>query len=91
MDERPINVRRSARVFAIDPGGRILLLRMPRPGQSDAWFTPGGAIEPDETTCDAAAARETLEEAGIQLTPAQLIGPPRTQRVTPSSRPGAGH
>jgi 8-oxo-dGTP pyrophosphatase MutT (NUDIX family) len=38
----------------------------------NAWVFPGGTIEPGETP-EAAAARETFEEAGVTIDPAQLV------------------
>jgi 8-oxo-dGTP pyrophosphatase MutT (NUDIX family) len=52
------------------PSGRILMIRQ-RDG--DAWSTPGGAIDPDETPLDAVV-REVWEETGLTVEPVGLIG-----------------
>jgi ADP-ribose pyrophosphatase YjhB (NUDIX family) len=51
-------------------GSEILLVQQ---RDSNVWSTPGGSIEPDETPSDAVA-RETLEETGLIVEPASLIG-----------------
>ena len=79
MTERP-RIRATARVLVLDPEGRVLLfgarlvdLATP-PGPVLYWYTPGGAIEPGETTRQAAA-RELAEEIGLVVDPAALVGP----------------
>jgi 8-oxo-dGTP pyrophosphatase MutT (NUDIX family) len=57
--------RRSARVLALAPTGRVLLLRgadPARPGTA-IWHAPGGGVEPGESDPQAAA-REFREETG---------------------------
>lgn len=49
-----------------------------------AWVFPGGAIEPGETP-QAAAARETFEEAGVRLDPDALVATSRW--ITPAGIP----
>lgn len=59
--------RSTARVLLIGPTGRILLIRFedPRPsGPHVFWATVGGALEPGETTVEAAR-RELAEETGM--------------------------
>jgi 8-oxo-dGTP pyrophosphatase MutT (NUDIX family) len=68
--------RTTARVFPVDPAGRVLLLHgwdPKRPGEP-FWFTVGGAVEAGETLRDAAV-RELREEAGISVDP-QRLGEP---------------
>ncbi|MGV9777426.1 NUDIX domain-containing protein [Streptosporangium sp. NPDC003464] len=58
--------RSSARVLLIDHVDRLLLYRGLLLQVEDpfcAWFTPGGAIDPEETP-QQAAARELREELG---------------------------
>ena len=67
-------LRRSARVFLFDPGGRILLIRFVAELEGKGfvfWVTPGGEVEAGETDL-AAAKRELFEELGLHL---PLTGP----------------
>ena len=69
-----MRLRRSARVFLFDPGGKILLIRFAAELKGKPfifWVTPGGEIEPGEAEL-AAAERELLEELGIRP---ELHGP----------------
>lgn len=62
--------------IVLDPGGRVLLgLRGPRAraGAGD-WTPPGGGLEPEDATPEAGAARETREEAGLELLRARTVG-----------------
>lgn len=61
-----------ALAFAVvrDPDGRVLLARRIDTGN---WELPGGAIEPGETAT-AAAAREVLEETGVEIAVNGLAG-----------------
>lgn len=64
--------RRAARVLALSPSGRVLLLRggdPARPG-THIWHAPGGGVDPGEDD-RAAAEREFVEETGrsIELGP----------------------
>ncbi len=60
--------------------------------QGGAWVFPGGRLEPADGTPDdtlraarACAVRETLEEAGLRLTPDDLV--PMSRWVTPEELP----
>ena len=51
----------------------VLLLRRSNTGRGDGtWDCPAGGVEPGETTV-AAAARELMEEVGVDVTPGQLV------------------
>jgi 8-oxo-dGTP pyrophosphatase MutT (NUDIX family) len=68
--------RTTARVVPVNRDGEVLLLYgcdPKRPGRR-FWFTIGGAAESGETLSEAGA-RELLEETGIAVRPAQLVGP----------------
>ncbi len=58
-------LRRRAGAVVIDPAGRVLFIRREREGQ--VWWTlPGGTVEPGEGPAEAAA-REVLEESGLEV------------------------
>lgn len=67
-DERPVTRRRSARVVALSPQGRVLLLEGGDPDRPHVriWHAPGGGVEPGEDD-RAAAAREYAEETGHEV------------------------
>ncbi|VAZ93604.1 NUDIX hydrolase [Mycobacterium pseudokansasii] len=74
--------RTSARVVLLDETGAVLLLRgsdpaareSDRPAAPRWWFTVGGEVRNGEQLA-AAAARELAEETGLQVEPADLVGP----------------
>ena len=68
--------RRAGRVLLLDRAGRVLLLHGGDPARPGTrwWFTPGGGLEPGETTVEAAA-RELFEETGLRCEPAGLGAP----------------
>ncbi|GAA4947914.1 NUDIX hydrolase [Actinoplanes utahensis] len=70
--------RHAGRVLLVDLAGRVLLLHGGDPARPGLrwWFTPGGGLEPGETTADAAA-RELLEETGLRARPGDLGEPVR--------------
>lgn len=75
--------RRAARVLLVDDDGRILLQNCCDPAAPDAgswWNTTGGGIDEGETA-QQAAARELVEETGLQVAPDGL-GPVVHQRLT---------
>jgi 8-oxo-dGTP pyrophosphatase MutT (NUDIX family) len=67
--------RSSARVVVVDAADRVLLLRggdPRRPGPA-VWHTPGGGIDPGESS-QRAAQRELAEEVGLALEDAAELG-----------------
>ncbi|WP_436526990.1 NUDIX hydrolase [Actinoplanes sp. HUAS TT8] len=70
---QPAIARRAGRVLLVDRAGRALLLHGGDPARPGMrwWFTPGGGLEPGESTVQAAA-RELFEEAGLHVDPAEL-------------------
>ena len=58
--------RQAMRAVLLTPGGRILLMRCEDPASGrNVWFTPGGAVEPGETS-EAGLRRELAEETGLR-------------------------
>ena len=67
-DEPPVTLRRSARVLAVSPRGRVLLLAGGDPDRPHVriWHAPGGGVEAGEDD-RAAASREYVEETGHRV------------------------
>jgi 8-oxo-dGTP pyrophosphatase MutT (NUDIX family) len=80
--ERPRRSRRTARVLLVDDLDRVLLFTDSDPGIAGRhwWITPGGGIDPGESSL-AAAVREIEEETGALLDQAELLGPVLVRRV----------
>jgi 8-oxo-dGTP pyrophosphatase MutT (NUDIX family) len=68
------DVRYVARVLVINNFRETFLLRgrdSSLPDRAPFWFTPGGKIDPGETSVEAAV-RELFEEVGLRTTPEAL-------------------
>ncbi len=65
--------RRAGRVLLVARAGRLLLMHGGDPARPEQrwWFTPGGGLEPGETTADAAY-RELFEETGLRAVPGSM-------------------
>lgn len=57
----------------LEDDGQVLLLRRSRAPQAGAWVFPGGFVELGETVA-AAAARECVEETGVEPLIGRLLG-----------------
>jgi len=66
--DRPVVRRRAARVLAVSPQGRVLLLAGGDPDRPHVriWHAPGGGVEPGEDD-RVAASREYAEETGVAV------------------------
>ncbi len=56
----------AASAVVTDGAGRVLLIKRGKEPQKGRWSVPGGSVEPGESL-QAAAAREVLEETGLQV------------------------
>ncbi|MEV4437422.1 NUDIX hydrolase [Streptomyces sp. NPDC049577] len=71
MTERPV-VKRTARAILLDgdpSSGELdmILIKRVKPGQPPYWITPGGGVEPEDSTVIAALHREVDEELGAKV------------------------
>lgn len=66
--------RQAGRVVLLNDDDAVLLIEVVPASAAPFWLTPGGAVEPGETTREAVA-RELHEETGITVMPASLLGP----------------
>ena len=85
-----VDPKPAATVVVLRPadGGFELLLTRRAAGMrfgADMYVFPGGRLDPGDLDHRAAAVRETLEETGIEIEPADLI--PLTRWVTPPGLP----
>lgn len=54
------------RALLITPNGELLTIKRTLPGQEPYWVLPGGGVEPDDASWEAALEREMREELGAQ-------------------------
>ncbi|CUU60603.1 8-oxo-dGTP pyrophosphatase MutT, NUDIX family [Parafrankia irregularis] len=82
MASRPVVpiVRRSARAVLIDDEARLVTIKRTKPGAAPYWTTPGGGIESDDPSRQAALERELLEELGATA----VVGQEVTLVTTPA-------
>jgi 8-oxo-dGTP pyrophosphatase MutT (NUDIX family) len=68
--------RRAARVLLVDNEERVLMFHGYDPARPDHsyWFTPGGGLDPGESSVDGAV-RELAEETGLRRAPGSLGEP----------------
>jgi 8-oxo-dGTP pyrophosphatase MutT (NUDIX family) len=62
---RPV-VKRTARAILLD-SDQLLLIKRTKPGAPPYWITPGGGVEPEDSTVVGALHREIDEELGAKV------------------------
>ncbi|MFI0775579.1 NUDIX domain-containing protein [Streptomyces sp. NPDC021212] len=69
MTERPV-VKRTARAILLDgdTDPRMVLIKRTKPDEEPYWITPGGGVEPEDSTVVEALHREVDEELGAKVT-----------------------
>jgi 8-oxo-dGTP pyrophosphatase MutT (NUDIX family) len=73
-------VRRAARAILIDEAGRLILFKRTVPKRKVYWSTPGGGVDEEDGSIEAALHRELFEELGAVVDRAQQVfitSPPR--------------
>ena len=70
--EKPANRVVCAGAVVRDEAGRLLLVQRGHAPSAGLWSLPGGRVEPGETAADAAA-REVLEETGLEVAVGRLL------------------
>ncbi|WP_235947342.1 NUDIX hydrolase [Candidatus Frankia alpina] len=60
-------VRRAARAILIDGNGRLVLFRRTLPKRKPYWSTPGGGVDREDGSVEAALHRELAEELGATV------------------------
>ena len=68
-------VKRTARAILLDDEDRLVLIKRTKPGATPYWITPGGGVEPGDTTVAEGLRREVLEELGL---PCEISVAPET-------------
>jgi ADP-ribose pyrophosphatase YjhB (NUDIX family) len=68
-----VNPRLVVTTLPVTDDGRLVLIRRGIPPGRGTWAQPGGFLEIDETVTEAAR-RETLEETGLIVEPAEIVG-----------------
>jgi ADP-ribose pyrophosphatase YjhB (NUDIX family) len=68
-----VNPRVVVSTLPIMPGGEVVLIKRGIEPGYGAWAQPGGFLEIDETAQEGAV-RETLEETGLRVEPAGIVG-----------------
>ena len=76
-DSRAFGARQAAVAVIIRPDGGVLFIRRAE-HEGDPWSghiaLPGGRVDPGDISPEAAARREALEEVGVNLSGARLLG-----------------
>lgn len=66
-------VKRSVRAIVIDDQGCLVLIKRTKPGAAPYWTAPGGGVESDDPSVEAALVRELREELGAEVDSTQQV------------------
>jgi ADP-ribose pyrophosphatase YjhB (NUDIX family) len=69
----PSVVRRAARAVLIDSELQLLLIKRSKEGQAVYWTAPGGGVEVEDASVEAALIRELREELGAEVSDVQQV------------------
>ncbi len=74
MTTLPMSVsRRTARAILIDDDDHLVLIKRTKPGKAPYWTAPGGGLEAEDSSPEAAMRRELAEELGAEAGPALQV------------------
>jgi 8-oxo-dGTP pyrophosphatase MutT (NUDIX family) len=66
MNGTPFPINHRVRALLLTPNKRLLLIKRVREGRKPYYVTPGGGVEPQDASFQAALKRELLEELGAE-------------------------
>lgn len=66
-------VKRSARAIVIDDERRLVVVKRIKHGTAPYWTAPGGGVEPEDPSVEAALVRELREELGAEVDSIQQV------------------
>lgn len=61
------------RAVLVTESGKALLIKRIHPGKRPYWVLPGGHVDPDDSSLEAALSREILEELGGEIEVLSLL------------------
>lgn len=65
--------RRAARAILVDEDDHLVLIKRTKPGTAPYWTAPGGGLEAEDSSPEAAMRRELAEELGTEAGPALQV------------------
>ena len=84
MTHSQIRIETGVSMIVLKPAS-VLMVRRGKPPFLNSWSFPGGSLEPGETPVEAAQ-RELLEETGLRVSGASLVGEHVVERTSTGAR-----